>query len=307
MWWGVVPILFFLLLWCYMLAPGKSTERQKLPFLGRYIAHRGLYKKDQSIAENTLDAFDRAVQTGYGIELDVQLTRDEKVIVFHDETLYRASGIDFRPDAFTLAELLQLPLFGTDQKIPLFSKVLSHIDGKVPLIVELKPGGNWKLLCEKTRDMLRAYEGDYCVESFDPRLVRWFRKNAPEIMRGQLAESYQKAHVFSKWYIAFMMSRGLTNFLTKPQFLAYRKGKKCCNIRLAEKLGALRVLWTADGGDALAALEQKTDCIIFEDCAPKQYFSNTKALDGVQQDTTILERSSFSEEEPRCYGMIWKG
>ena len=173
----------------FLLAPGHASRRQKAPFLGMNFAHRGLHSRDKSVPENSIAAFRLAARAGYGVELDVQLTRDKQIVVFHDDTLLRACGVDARVDDYRWQELCEkMRLFGTEHTIPLFSQVLSVVRSQVPLIVELKTGGDWQGLCARVRDMLRSYEGPYCIESFDPHIVRWFYRNAPEILRGQLSE-----------------------------------------------------------------------------------------------------------------------
>ena len=259
--------------WIFAVAPGRSHPGQCAPFMGRTFAHRGLYTKNQSVPENSLPAFLAAVEAGYGVELDVQLTRDKQLVVFHDDTLDRACGAAKRVDAYTYEQLLQFSLFDTNHRIPLFSDVLATIDGRVPIIVELKAGGDWKTLCKKTGRMLGDYRGNYCVESFHPLPVRWFAKNEPSVLRGQLSEAYRYSHQFLPWHKAVMMSRLLTNCLTHPQFLSYRIGPKCLSARAAEWLGAMRVCWTAHPEDDWAELMRTADCIIFEHCRPATHFA----------------------------------
>ena len=145
----------------YLIAPGNIRKKQRSPFQNRNFAHRGLHKRDKSVPENSLAAFERAASYGYGIELDVQLSKDGQVVVFHDDTLNRVCGVDARVDSKTLEELRQLRLCGTDETIPLFSEVLKTVRGRGALIVELKNGKRNKELCEKTYALLRRYTGDY--------------------------------------------------------------------------------------------------------------------------------------------------
>lgn len=124
----------------YAVAPGHASRRQKKIFRGVNYAHRGLHTRDKSVPENSLAAFRQAAQEGYGIELDVQLSKDGEVVVFHDDTLDRVCGVHARVDELTWPELQQLRLCGTDEQIPLFSEVLKNIQGCEALIVELKNG-----------------------------------------------------------------------------------------------------------------------------------------------------------------------
>ncbi len=253
----------------FFIAPGRRNEAQRAPFMRRTFAHRGLYSEDQRVPENSLPAFRAAVEAGYGVELDVQLTRDKQVVVFHDDTLKRACGTDARIDAFSYAELTQrMRLFGTEQTIPLFSEVLAVLDGRVPVIVELKSGGDRFGLCKRTLALLRLYAGPFCIESFDPYIVRWFYQNAPDILRGQLSEQMRHSRSVLGLWKSFLMSRLFSNFAARAQFIAYRVGPKPWTVRLCERMGAMRVVWTARPNDSHAALERAYDAIIFEHYRP---------------------------------------
>lgn len=172
----------------FVMAPGASSRRQRAPFMGTNVAHRGLHSRDKSVPENSLEAFRLAAEAGYGIELDVQLSKDGQVVVFHDDTLDRVCGVCARVDELTLAELKALRLCGTEQTIPLFTEVLDVIRGRGPIICELKDGKRNRELCEKTYDIISAYRGEICVESFNPMIVAWFRFHAKDLLRGQLAQ-----------------------------------------------------------------------------------------------------------------------
>ena len=257
-------------LWLFLIAPGRSTKAARAPFEGRAFAHRGLYELDESVPENSLTAFRRAVESGYGAELDVQRTRDGRIVVFHDDSMVRACGVDKHIRDFTWEELQNYPLFGTQERIPLFSDVLKVFDGKQPLIVELKYGPDSDLLCEATRNMLDEYKGPACVESFHPAMVRWFRKHDPKRLRGQLSEAacFSKQHI--KGYLAFAMSRLFSDCLTRPQFIAYRVGPKPLSVRVAEGMGAMKVLWTAREPDKHAERMRENHAVIFEGYRPEE-------------------------------------
>ena len=272
MWIALAVLLVLITLWLALILPARSRKEQRAPFEKRTFAHRGLFSKDQSVPENSIPAFQAAVDAGYGVELDVQLTRDKQVVVFHDDDLKRACGVDARVDAYSFDELQTLSLFGTHEKIPLFTDVLTTIGGKIPMIVELKSGGDWKTLCPMTLELLTAYQGDYCVESFHPLLVRWFYLNAPQILRGQLSEAARYSKKGLPLYQAILMSRLFTNILTHPHFIAYRVGPKCLSVRLSEWFGAMRVAWTARPTDDHAKLTRSNDAIIFEHYLPETHF-----------------------------------
>ena len=269
---GIVVLLC--LFYGFLILPARADKRQSAPFQNLQCAHRGFYEKDQSIPENTLRAFERAVENGYGVELDVQLTKDGKVVVFHDDTVDRETTYHGRVDSFTLQELQGMSLFNTHGdklNIPLFTDVMAVLDGKSPTIVELKSTENYVELCEKTLAILRTCEGPYCVESFDWRIVRWFKKNAPDLMRGQLTECYAGWHKETNGFNSYVMSHLLTNFLTRPHFLAYGGTyKRPLAWRLGKLVGTFYVYWTEEPKDDHEKLQKMYDCLIF------QYFHPTR-------------------------------
>lgn len=229
----------------FLIFPSPQGKKRFASLGKHYYAHRGLHQKDRSIAENSLRAFELAVSAGYGIELDVQLSKDGKIVVFHDDDLERVCGIDRRVDELTYDELAELRLFDTESAIPLFEDVLSFIKGRSVLIVELKTGRKNKELCAKTLESLRNYEGAFCIESFDPRIVAWFKKNAPDIVRGQLAAPTSSYGDKPFKFIVFLMSRCLANFLSRPDFIAYKNVAKPLTVKICEALGAAKVCWTS--------------------------------------------------------------
>ena len=276
--WIVFLIFFMVVLPIFWVSPGRMSSKAKetaLFFKGRHFAHRGLYEKDQAIPENSLAAFAAARAAGYGVELDVQLTRDEQVVVFHDDSLKRVCGVEERVDAWTWADLQKLALFGGNEKIPLFSKTL-EILGDTPVIVELKSAGkNNALLCRKTLALLREKGEHWCVESFDPRIVFWFRRNAPDVLRGQLSAPSDVFDHLSK-LAAFAMSRLLGNVAARPHFIAYQVAKKTLLVRLCYALRPMKVVWTVtpDLNPELYPLEN--DAVIFEHYHPMTCYETTK-------------------------------
>ncbi len=252
LWMAGTAVLTFPL---FLAAPYRASKEKKAPFLYRNFAHRGLHTEDKSVPENSLAAFAAATDAGYGSELDVQLSKDGQVVVFHDDTLNRVCGVDARVEEKTYEELCGLSLCGTDQTIPLFTEVLACVGGREPLIVELKGGGRNDELCEKTYAILKGYQGDYCIESFHPGIVAWFRFHAREVLRGQLAAPVES---LGKKNLAMRMAAGcLLDFIGRPQFIAYCIGEKPFSVKVAERLGAMRVAWTShdskneEGNDAL--------------------------------------------------------
>ncbi|MBR1455895.1 MAG: glycerophosphodiester phosphodiesterase [Oscillospiraceae bacterium] len=250
----------------YLAAPGRATRRQRAPFKGCNFAHRGLHARDKSVPENSLEAFRLAAAAGYGIELDVQLSRDGQVVVFHDDTLKRVCGVDARVDSLSYAELSQLRLCGTEHGIPLLSQVLAVIRGRGPLLVELKNGRRNRELCEKTYALLEDYRGEVCVESFNPMIVAWFRLHARDLLRGQLAmlpSEYRKEGYGG--LTGFVLGNLLLNPLARPQFVAFKIGRRTPPARLCCWLGAMKVGWTSHE----PRNEKGRDAVIFEYYKPK--------------------------------------
>ena len=250
----------------FLIAPGHASKRQKAPFFGLNFAHRGLHSPDKSVPENSLEAFRLAAEAGYGAELDVQLTKDGQVVVFHDDTLDRVCGVHGRVDEFSFEELQTMGLCGTAHRIPLFSQVLDTVAGRGPLIVELKTGRRNRELCKKTYALLQDYRGEACIESFDPRIVAWFRFHARDLVRGQLAAPTDEYTKDGRGLLqSYMLSRTLLNFLARPQFIAYKIGFRPLPVRLAELLGAMKVCWTSHGAEN----EKGWDAVSFEFYRPE--------------------------------------
>lgn len=253
----------------FMIAPAKASEEKKDAFMGANIAHRGLHKADKSIPENSLAAFRAAVDGGYGVELDVHITKDGHLVVFHDDDTRRMCGVNASVEELTLAELQKLYLAGSGEHIPSLGEVLAVIDGQVPIILEIKRGGRNDELCRRVYEMLMCYRGEVCVESFDPFIVRWWYKNAPEVLRGQLSCTPDRLSKATGRLNAFLVGNLLTNFLCRPNFIAYGIcEKKPLTVRICEKMGAMSVAYTSHG----YAAEEENDAVIFEFYRPRPKF-----------------------------------
>ncbi len=270
-WICLIVLLALGLLWLLMI----FCKRKKSTFsaLGKYhYAHRGLHDAKNGVPENSLLAFRRAVEHGYGAELDVHLTKDGKLVVMHDESLKRTAGVDRRLCDMTAEELAACRLEGTEEKVPYLEEVLPIFAGKTPLVVEIKPcKGNHAELTGRTCALLDRFpELEYCMESFDPRVLWWLRRHRPEIVRGQLSCNFLKDRNGLVLPAAFLLTNLMTGFLTAPDFIAYRfSDRKNASLRLCRRLwGVQEFSWTIRRAqDAKTALDD--DClIIFEHCVP---------------------------------------
>ena len=260
----LLAVLF--LIYLFLLAP-RRRRTSVLPFLRLPYAHRGLHGK--GVPENSLSAFRAAVAAGYGIELDVQLSADGEVMVFHDENLLRMTGCDASLYGKTAAELSALCLADSEEHIPTLAEVLSLVGGRVPLLVEIKSDHGTVAVCEKTAALLDSYAGEYMIESFHPFAVNWFRKNRPAVVRGQLS-----AHLFKKGDRTpsmFIAENLLLNFLSRPDFVAYDyHNKNRFSFALCRAVYRPYTLaWTVKDYEGLAAAKH-FDAIIFESLTEKE-------------------------------------
>lgn len=226
---SILAILLLLLsLLGYLAIQGRSGHPILPKLKQHHYAHRGLHR--EGIPENSLAAFQAAMDHGYGVELDVHLTKDGQLVVIHDSTLDRVAGVAGTVEEQTLEQLKQLRLEHTQEQIPTLSQVLELFQGAVPMIVELKPyGGNYKQLCQAACRLMDTYPGLWCMESFDPRCIHWLKKHRPDILRGQLSENYfAPGRPKMPGILRFILTHNLENFLTRPDFVAYRFTDRKC-------------------------------------------------------------------------------
>ena len=255
-------LIFLLLLYLFLIAPKKSKEMKK--FKNVLYAHRGLHNDER--AENSMSAFRAAVEYGYGIELDIRLSKDGKLVVFHDDTLDRVCGREGRVVDFTADELATFKLCGTDDGIPLFSDVLSMVDGKVKLLVEIKEHPGDSSVSKAACLMLKEYKGEYIVESFNPISLAVVKKEMPEVMRGILSHRYYE-YEKSRKPLYFLLQSLMLNFICRPAFIAYdHRHAGGFGLRLVRFLFRVPTLaWTVRSPeDEAKARKNGFDSVIFE-------------------------------------------
>ncbi len=209
--------LIAVLIYLFLLMP-RLRDRADMDMLLVNYTHRGLW--NAQVPENSLRAFELAAKNGFGIELDIQLSRDKQIMVFHDRDLKRMCGVDKKLSELSCSELKALTLNNTDQTIPTLAEVLYLIDGRVPLLIELKSNAGDTEICKRVAAMLDKYHGAFCVESFDPILVGWFKKYRPRYARGQLVTKMKKCDSKRDTFVSFCLSRLLSNVLSRPDFIA---------------------------------------------------------------------------------------
>ena len=266
---ALIVILIICLL--YVLSTmGRLGKDRMGDFYGWNYAHRGLH--GNGVPENSMEAFRRAREHGYGVELDVHLLADGNLAVIHDYDLKRSTGKTGVVEDLTVDQLDDYFLEGTMQTIPEFGKVLKLFDGRVPLIVELKAAGkNYADLCEKACELLDAYDGKFCLESFDPRCVRWLRKNRPDLIRGQLTENFFRTKSSTlPWFLKLLLTYQFMNFLTMPDFVAYkfRDRKNISNFIVRSLWGTPSATWTIINRDEFDTAVEENRIPIFEGFEP---------------------------------------
>lgn len=234
-----------------------------------YFAHRGLHDNEGEAPENSMAAFRKAVEAGLGIELDVQVTKDGVPVIFHDFNIKRVCGAEGKIVNHTYEELQAYTLCQSNERVPRLSDLLRMVDGRVPLIVEIKAETADVSGCVAIDGLLRAYQGAYCIESFNPMVLWWFRRHRGNVVRGQLSSNFRKDGEY--WNVLyFFMTHLLFNFLTKPDFIAYNHkfseepGRRICRCLFRHPAAA----WTVRSERDLQALKGKYDVFIFDGFLP---------------------------------------
>ncbi len=262
---SVAAVLFLFFLYLFMIAPRMLGRPDMRPFYNYYYAHRGLHDNATDAPENTMAAFRKALAAGYGMELDIQLTKDNIPVVFHDYTLERMCGKVGKVRDFTFEELQQFPVGRSRERIPKFEEVLNLVDGRAPLIVEFKMESTDLSLCPIADKLLSKYKGLYCMESFNPLGLLWYRRHRKNVVRGLLSTAFLREKEYNGLLYYFLQNL-LFNFMARPDFIAYNhqyadvwSRRICC-----KWLGAVSVGWTIKSKSELERARRFFDWYIFE-------------------------------------------
>lgn len=262
----IVTIVLIICLYLFMIAPRLTQRRRMKPFLGTYWAHRGLHCIEKGIPENSMKAFRMAVKEGFGIELDVHLTRDGKLVVFHDDTLKRVCKRPGRVEDMTFEELENCYLSGTAERIPLLSSVLEYVNGRVPLLIEVKLPAQDTRICERLAEELGGYSGAYLVQSFNSLVIRWYKQHRSGVLRGQLSSNLVKSDKTPHYFLRFCVKYLLSNCYTRPDFISYKlKDSRNISLWIDQHLFHTPVaVWTLKTEDDIRQAQRQFDMYIFE-------------------------------------------
>ncbi len=233
--------------------------------LQKPIAHRGLHNFE--FPENSVPAFENAIKHGFAIELDVRLTEDHTIVVFHDEKLSRMTDRDGYVSTLNSASLADIKLNKTEYGIPTFEKVLETVNGKVPILIEIKKAVQAFALEEKLLDMVKGYNGEYAVQSFSPYSMQFFYKNAPQILRGQLASYFHHGDIDMTHRDKVRLKKLKFNDVSHPDFIAYNINN--LPNKFVRNTGLPVVGWTVKSELQAQKIADRCDNYIFEGFVPK--------------------------------------
>ena len=227
------------------------------------LAHRGLH--NETYPENSIGAFENAMNHGFAIELDVRLLKDNTVVVFHDDNLYRMCGENIELKDLTLAELEKYKLYKTNYTIPTLQEVLDLINGKTPIMIELKPLRAKERLHEKVYNIIQNYSGDLAVKSFNPYTILWFKKHAPNVLRGMLSSFFDGNYL--PWIYKVVLKNLYFFGLIKPDFISYNIDNLPNKYVSSKKVPVLA--WTIRSKEQEEKALEIADNVIFENYIPE--------------------------------------
>ncbi|MGI6089439.1 MAG: glycerophosphodiester phosphodiesterase family protein [Bilifractor porci] len=258
--------------WAFAVKP-RIFNKPDLSEIRKYdYANGGFSSPEKGIPENSIPAFRDAIAHGYGIRLDVRLTRDGVPVVFSDSLVARMCAANGSVENSTLEELKELRLEGTEETIPTLREALEFIDGQVPVILNiLVEDQDYNAISDQVCDVADEYEGVFAIESLDPRVLRWFRKQRREFVRGQVIDyRHSTGGALKNLLWDFLCASLLMNFLTEPDYISSRPDQRynpslwiCrCLYRVQ------RMNWTIRSMEAYE--EAKTDgaVVVFEEIEP---------------------------------------
>jgi len=264
-----LALLFAIVVFYNFATAGEAISEDKISWIKETpIAHRGVHTKD--IPENSLSAFENALKNNYAIELDVQFTKDKEVVVFHDENLKRMTNDTRNIEDVNYDELKNLRLDNTNEIIPTLEEVLELVDSKVAILIEIKDCKDYIELSEKTYEILKGYEGNYAIQSFNPFILEWYKNNASEVIRGQLSGTFTEGSESLNSFEKFVLKNMLLNFKSKPNYIGYElEGIPKSKLESLRKKGVPIIVWTVKNKEDMEKAYKYSDNITFENFLPK--------------------------------------
>ncbi len=227
------------------------------------IAHRGLWGND--IIENSLPAYENAIKNNFAIEIDLYSSTDGEIYAFHDDTLKRMTGENGFIYDKTSKELSKLKLANSEYSIPTFEQVLRLVNGRVPLLIELKNQPD-KSYIDKVINRLKFYKGEFAIQSFDPFYINRVKKLAPNFIRGILGTKTFSKHLP---FIKRIIVKNLTlNFLIKPDFISY--SYEDLPLKKSKTKNILLITWTITSKSDYQKIKPLVNNIIFENFLPNK-------------------------------------
>lgn len=237
-------------------------EGKDLSWMKGYCAHRGLHNKETGVEENSPSAFQLAIDAGLNIEMDIRITKDEQLIVFHDGDGRRMLSIDENIEHLTLEEIQSATIGNSKDRVLTLDEFLDMVSGNVGLIIEIKATSKNERVCQCCAEILDGYSGHFSICSFRPEIVRWFAKNRKHFTRGQLIENILGDKRYP-WFVRILQTFNGFAFLAKPNFLSveYRHARFFTWIRM---FGGILSIWTIRDQKSMDKFKRKADAIIFE-------------------------------------------
>ncbi|EMD82531.1 glycerophosphodiester phosphodiesterase family protein [Pacificimonas flava] len=260
-------------------AATRKAEERLTHLSARPFAHRGLHGSGGAV-ENSISAFEAAIEKGLGIELDVQLTLEAGAVVFHDETLERLTGETGPVVGRTMKALSQVPLKNSSDRIWSLQDVLHHIAGRTPLLIEAKVGKNSPIaLALAVRRALEGYVGPVGIMSFHPGIPRWFHEHFPSMLNG-LVVSEENEETAAKWRRT-ALARQWSLYHSRAKFLAYDvRSLPSKSAESFRRTGRRVYTWTVREDAHLPPARAHADQLIVEGAAAQTVLSEREAVVG---------------------------
>ncbi len=261
----LIILAALIVLFLFLVAPRMFNKPDMSALEGYHYAHRGYFNNEAGIPENSLASFIAAIEEGYAIELDVQMSEDGVPMVFHDAELERMCSVEGKIWEYSYAELAEMKLLGTEEGIPTLAEALELIDGQVPILVEYKLDKVDTAVCEKSNALLQEYDGVYSIQCFHPLALIWYKKHAPEIPRGQLAQAFWKDEEYKGKPLYLLLSYMIENVATRPDFISYKfSDADNLSLKICRLFGAKTAAWTLRSEADYASVKGQFDFYIFD-------------------------------------------